>query len=150
MAFCKNCAQSIDSNAAVCMSCGFAAGTGQNFCSNCGKETTEGAAICTSCGFAIQGGPVKPPDGQEQKSKMTAGLLGIFLGGFGVHNFYLGRMLFAIIQASIGGVGILLICCTGGISVILTVGSGIWGLIEGIMILTGSIDKDGNGNPLKE
>ena len=28
--------------------------------------------------------------------------------------------------------------------------SAIWGLIEGIMILTGSIDKDANGNTLSE
>ena len=28
--------------------------------------------------------------------------------------------------------------------------SGIWGLIEGIMILTGSINTDANGVPLKE
>lgn len=29
-------------------------------------------------------------DPNMQKSKMAAGLLGIFLGSFGVHNFYLG------------------------------------------------------------
>ena len=28
--------------------------------------------------------------------------------------------------------------------------SSIWGLIEGILILTGSINVDGNGNPLGE
>ena len=28
--------------------------------------------------------------------------------------------------------------------------SEVWGLIEGIMILTGSINTDANGNPLKD
>ena len=34
--------------------------------------------------------PAYPPVGTPLKSKMAAGLLGIFLGAFGVHNFYLG------------------------------------------------------------
>ena len=35
---------------------------------------------------------------EEKKSKIGAGLLGIFLGGFGVHNFYLGYKDKAIAQ----------------------------------------------------
>lgn len=69
------------------------------------------------------------------KSKMAAGLLGIFLGGWGIHNFYLGFTKKAIIQ-------IIVSICTCGIG-------GIWGLVEGIMILTGSISEDANGNPLE-
>lgn len=66
---------------------------------------------------------------------MTAGLLGIFLGGLGIHNFYLGYTGKAIAQ-------IVLSLCFGA--------GAIWGLIEGIMILTGTINKDANGVPLKE
>lgn len=66
---------------------------------------------------------------------MTAGLLGIFLGGLGIHNFYLGYTGKAIAQIALS----------------LSFGAGaIWGLIEGIMILTGTINKDANGVPLKE
>ncbi len=68
------------------------------------------------------------------KSKMAAGLLGIFLGGWGIHNFYLGFTKKAIIQ-------IIVSICTCGLG-------GIWGLIEGIMILCGKINTDANGNPL--
>ena len=64
---------------------------------------------------------------------MTAGLLGIFLGGLGIHNFYLGYT---------GKAQIALSLCFGA--------GAIWGLIEGIMILTGTINKDANGVPLKE
>jgi TM2 domain-containing membrane protein YozV len=67
---------------------------------------------------------------------MAAGLLGIFLGGFGVHRFYLGYV----------GIGIIQIIVT-----LLTCGLGsIWGFIDGILILTGTINQDAQGQPLKE
>lgn len=66
---------------------------------------------------------------------MAAGLLGIFLGGWGIHNFYLGFTKKAIIQ-------IIVTVCTCGIG-------SIWGLVEGIMILCGSISEDADGNPLE-
>ncbi len=75
-----------------------------------------------------------------QKSKLAAGLLGIFLGSLGVHNFYLGYTGKAIAQLLIS----LLTCGFGAVA------SGIWGLVEGILILTGSITKDAKGIPLKD
>ncbi len=131
--FCKNCGNQIDANAAICVKCGFAKGTGNNYCSNCGAQVTPGAVVCMNCGFSLTNSPVVNP--AEQKSKLTAGLLGIFLGGFGVHNFSLGYTGKAIAQ-------IVLSFCFG-------IGA-IWGLIEGIMILTGSINKDAKGVPLKD
>ena len=83
------------------------------------------------------------PPPYEQKSKMAAGLLGIFLGYLGIHNFYLGYTNKAIIQLLLGTLGGLL-CGVG------TVAAGIWGFVEGIMILTGSISVDGHGVPMKE
>lgn len=54
------------------------------------------------------------------KNKVAAGVLGIVLGGFGVHKFYLGQV----------GRGILyLVFCWTGIPAIV-------GLVEGIIILT--------------
>ncbi|HTN74586.1 MAG TPA: NINE protein [Pirellulaceae bacterium] len=70
------------------------------------------------------------------KSKMVAALLGIFLGAWGVHNFYLGFTQKAIIQIVVT----ICTCFTGGI----------WGFVEGIMILTGSINRDSDGNRLKD
>ncbi len=76
----------------------------------------------------------QPPYGQ-QKSKIAAGLLGIFLGGFGVHNFYLGFTTRAIIQIVVS-----LVTCG--------IGSW-WGVIEGILILCGRYTTvDANGVPL--
>lgn len=131
--FCKNCGKEIDANAAICVNCGFAKGTGEKFCANCGSEVDPAATVCLNCGHAIE---VKPNvDPALQKSKLVAGLLGIFLGGLGVHNFYLGFTGKAIAQ-------IVLSFCFG-------IG-GIWGLIEGILILVGKMDKDAKGIPLKD
>lgn len=77
-------------------------------------------------------------NGAKPKSKIAAGLLGIFLGAFGVHNFYLGYTGKALAQLLIS-----LLSCG-----FLAFASSIWGLIEGIMILTGSIDTDAQGNKL--
>lgn len=128
---CRNCGNQMDPQAVVCVKCGVPAGQGQNFCPNCGAATTPGAAVCTQCGVAL----AQPIPAGEQKSKLTAGLLGIFLGGLGIHNFYLGYT----------GKGIAQIC----LSLCFGIGA-IWGLIEGIMILTGSINKDAKGIPLKD
>jgi len=127
--FCKNCANQLDDVAAVCVKCGAPKGQGVSFCPNCAAPTAPGAAVCVNCGVAL----TQPVVG-TQKSKMVAGLLGIFLGSFGVHNFYLGFTKKGILQ-------IVLTVVTCGIA-------GIWGFVEGILILTGSINKDSNGVPL--
>ena len=54
----------------------------------------------------------------------------------------------AIIHLVVGIAGVLLWCV--GIGVFVTIGSSIWGLIEGILILTGHTKTDGKGNPLKD
>ncbi len=86
---------------------------------------------------AYVGGPYGYVD-PLAKSRMVAGILGILLGGFGVHRFYLGFT----------GIGVLQIVVT-----IVTCGIGaFWGLIEGIMILTNqpSFQRDATGRPLRE
>ncbi|MBR1899138.1 MAG: TM2 domain-containing protein [Oscillospiraceae bacterium] len=73
----------------------------------------------------------------EQKSKLAAGLLGIFLGGFGVHRFYLGYTKMGVIQ-----IIVTLVTCGAG---------SLWGFVEGILILCGTyITTDANGNPLSD
>ncbi len=129
--YCRNCGHQINDNAAVCLNCGVKAGVGDKFCPNCGKETMPNAQFCTGCGVALR---TIPPN-TAQKSRLIAGILGILLGGLGVHNFYLGFI----------GKGIAQIC----LSFCFGIGA-IWGLIEGILILVGSINCDANGIPLGE
>ncbi len=71
------------------------------------------------------------------KSKLIAGLLGIFVGGLGIHRFYLGYTTIGVIQIVV---------------TILTCGVGaIWGFIEGILYLVGTngYTTDSTGRPLK-
>ena len=69
----------------------------------------------------------------DQKSKVAAGLLGIFLGTLGVHNFYLGYTNKAIGQLVGTIVGFVLSIIVIGIFIVL--GIQIWALVEGILIL---------------
>jgi TM2 domain-containing membrane protein YozV len=54
-------------------------------CPYCKEIIADGAVKCKHCGSML----VSPVN---QKDKLVAGLLGIFLGGFGVHKFYLGKI----------------------------------------------------------
>jgi len=133
-------------------------------CPNCGGSVPPGMSRCGKCGSFIEqaapqvplqapsaplmtpaAGPAPAAPGAPAgvaKSKIAAGLLGIFLGGLGVHNFYLGKIGFAVTQLILTvAVG----WFTCGISAI---AASVWGLIEGILILTGTIDRDGDGRPL--
>ena len=135
--YCKNCGNAMDPNAAICVKCGCTKGVGTSFCPNCGQSVMPNASFCTSCGSALA---VAPAAGA--KSKLVAGLLGIFLGSLGIHNFYLGYTKKAVTQLLIGILGA---CIAIGPMV-----TGIWGLIEGIQILCGKITVDGNGMPLAD
>lgn len=116
--------------------CGVMAGTGVSYCPNCGARTDPNAVICTKCG--IQFSRFIGYD-DSQKSKIAAGIMGVLLGSLGVHNFYLGYTKKAIAQLLIS------VLTLGVFSFV----SAIWGFIEGILILTGSIRTDAYGIPLR-
>lgn len=144
MYYCKNCGEPYTTDEAVmCVKCGVSKGLGSNFCHFCGKPMAPQANVCLSCGVATSSAV-----SGEAKSKIAAGLFGIFFGCFGVHNFYLGFTSKAVTQLVLSLVGMLLSCI--GIGVFLVLGIEIWGIVEGIMILAGSINKDAKGIPLKE
>lgn len=133
--YCKNCGNEINENAAICVKCGVKVGAGNNYCQNCGQTTDPNAAVCTNCGFAIRNIKSNGFSGNPgEKTKLVAGLLGIFLGGLGIHNFYLGKTTRAVIQ-----IIVTLVTCGAG---------ALWGFIEGILILTGNINTDADGNLL--
>ncbi len=66
----------------------------------------------------------------SDKGFVPAVMLCLFLGAFGVHRFYVGKI----------GTGLLQLLTFGGL--------GIWTLVDLIMLVTGSF-KDKNGNPIK-
>lgn len=141
--YCKNCGHEVTPNSAVCLNCGVPVENGgASFCYNCGAQTMPGAVVCTNCGVSLNMN--NQPVYGKQKSKVVAGILGILLGSIGVHNFYLGNTGKAVAQLLLTLIGSLLTC---GIS---AVAAEIWGLVEGIQILTGSINTDADGVPLSE
>ena len=117
--------------AKFCQKCGTSLNSDDTFCSNCGAPVSEEAKT------VVSNNNTSSNNGQA-KSKIAAGLLGIFLGAFGIHNFYLGYT-----GKALGQLLMTVLSCG-----ILSFVSGIWGLIEGILILTGSINKDAQGNDL--
>jgi TM2 domain-containing membrane protein YozV len=125
---CRHCATPLPPYAAVCPTCGAPAGAGTSYCPVCAAATHPAAVVCLRCGAGL-----RPPG---TRSKLVAGLLGIFVGAFGVHRFYLGYTQLGVIQ-------IVVTIVTCGIG-------GLWGFIEGILILTGNIDRDADGMPLTD
>lgn len=153
--FCKNCGAQLNENAAFCINCGITVGCGNAYCSNCGSVVMPNAVVCLKCGAALgmQENAAAGVLSGVQKSRVAAGLLGIFLGGFGAHNFYLGYTGKATAQVLMSTLGIILpivSCGVLGILVVVAIASGVWGFVEGIMLLCGSIQFDGRGIPLKE
>ena len=145
MSYCRNCGKEVGDKAVVCVGCGTKLFKGKQFCQNCGSETGAMAETCIKCGVKL----AEEVPSETAKSKLTAGLLGIFLGGMGIHNFYLGNNTIGIIQVVLFVVGFLTIFLCG-IGFLLMVAVQIWGLVEGIMILTGNNVKDASGNLLRD
>ncbi|MFZ3558374.1 TM2 domain-containing protein [Streptomyces sp. BH055] len=72
----------------------------------------------------------------SDKTKLAAGLLGIFLGFFGAGRFYTGHTGIAVAQLIVS---------------IVTCGLGsVWGLIDGIMMLAGGNATDAQGRLLRD
>ena len=57
-----------------------------NYCFACGRPVDPRAEICPGCGIRQRG-----VGGGAPKSRTTAIVLALFLGGFGAHKFYLGQ-----------------------------------------------------------
>ena len=100
------------------------------YCQKCGKEIPAEASFCPACGAAVRPASMSPGYHAEKAvsphSRLAALLLCFFLGVFGVHRFYVGKI----------GTGVAMIFTAGGL--------GIWVLIDFIMIIVGGFtDIDG-------
>lgn len=90
------------------------------YCSSCGKLIKKEAEICPKCGVRQYNAThASTANVRNPKSKVTAGILALLLGGLGIHKFYLGSPV---------GIVYLLFCWTFIPSFI--------GFIEGIIYLT--------------
>jgi len=80
------------------------------------------------------------------RSRVVAGLLGVFLGGFGLHRMYLGAWRRGLTMLAITVVGGFF---TFGLAALVM---GVWGFAEGLLYLCarrGRFSRDARGRPLR-
>ncbi len=107
------------------------------FCSQCRADLEIGSQFCNKCGHkvgtisaVVREGTYPNNRSISQKSALTALLLCIFLGTFGIHRFYVGKI----------GTGILMLLTLGGV--------GIWVLVD-LIIIASCEFRDSEGKVLE-
>ena len=114
------------------------------YCTKCGAINDEAAPYCTTCQAAlspvntgyqpmqsVNPGPLTDWRALGGDKKILAGILGIVVGGLGIHKFILGYTT----------EGLIMLLCTVLTCGILGVAMSVVGIVEGIMYLTKS-DED--------
>lgn len=92
------------------------------FCSTCGNQIAASAAACPKCGAPN----IHLTKSSSKKDWLTTFLLCFFLGAFGIHRFYVGKI----------GTGIIQLITLGGL--------GIWTIIDFFVIVVGKF-RDAEG-----
>ncbi len=105
------------------------------YCSKCGAQCQVGDLFCKACGNAMAGqvgtaSVITSPSDISSKSAAAAFFLCCYLGYFGIHRFYTGKI----------GTGILMLLTFGGV--------GIWVLID-LVIIASAHFKDKQGRYLQ-
>ena len=94
----------------------------EEYCRGCGRVISKLAPACPFCGAPTDARPANVSD----KSRGAALLLCFFVGIFGIHRFYVGKV----------GTGLLQLFTLGGL--------GVWAFIDFILIAVGAFtDKKG-------
>ena len=121
--FCRNCGKELIGTPEFCLNCGAKPLAGNSFCHACGSQTNPQAEVCPKCGARLAKAIVEEI---SPKSRLATTLLAWFLGIFGAHRVYLGKI----------GTAIAMLFTLGGL--------GIWALIDFIFAVSGNMkDKEG-------
>ncbi len=146
---CPECGKEISDQAVACPNCGTPINkTEKKFCQHCGEQIDKDCVVCPKCGKQVGelssqdkgiiinnnnnatsaamvygGGLMVSP-----KSRLVTLLLCLFLGVFGAHRFYTGKIITGILMIPL---------------MLIYIGE-IWLLIDFILILAGAFtDKNG-------
>lgn len=125
--YCKNCGNQIADTEEVCPHCGEPCPKEEKptkFCQHCGKVIDKECVVCPYCGKQVEALKQEQPNivinntntnantatvvqqGKE-KNKWVAFLLCLFLGIFGAHKFYEGKVGMGILYLFTGGLFII-------------------------------------------
>jgi TM2 domain-containing membrane protein YozV len=150
--YCKKCGKELQEGSKFCAACGQEVSTGIH-CTSCNAELDDNTAFCKYCGTQTH---VEKNREEERysfnqnataivgsKSKVLSIVLALFLGCFGVHNFYLGYTTRGIAQLV---ASIISLFFTGGFGNLII---GIWVLVEVVLIATDKVETAANGAPIK-
>ncbi len=136
--FCPQCYHELNDSDQFCYYCGAKIELPIQHCPNCGHEIHKQDHNCSHCGYQL---PLQRTKVVYPKRKIVAIILGLILGGLGIHNFYLGYSSKGFFQIVLFFVGLL----TFGATTFLAI---IWGLIDVCALLLGIINRDGDDHLL--
>lgn len=113
------------------------------FCHHCGKMIAKAASVCPKCGVDqawVVTNHVRTESEQHDSRKLTASLLAIFLGVFGMHWFYLGNQKLGVIY---------LLCTIPGLLLVFpTLFIGVLAMVDGIRLMSMSTPEFNERYPL--
>jgi TM2 domain-containing membrane protein YozV len=117
------------------------------YCKECGEKVNNmhNQEVCLNCGVTLNesnniSDKIKSYNGEGNNKKIVAGLLAIFLGGIGIHRFYLGYKEIGLVQLGLFLIGYILFWPA-------TLLSSIWVLIDAVQVFTGKL-YNANGEVL--
>jgi TM2 domain-containing membrane protein YozV len=143
--FCKNCGKELTGTPEICPNCGAKPLLGTSFCQGCGAAITPLTEICMKCGTRV----AKEEElAISPKSRLATTLLAVFLGAYGAHRFYLGKIGSAVGMLILGIAGSLT-WWVFGIGFVPLIIVGIWAFIDFIYAVTGRM-KDKQGRLIKK
>ena len=142
--FCMNCGKELVDIPRICPSCGAKPPAGSSFCNACGAPTDPLTEICVKCGLRLGKAEARVI---SQSSRLVATLLCLFLGQFGVHRFYVGRLGSAVGMLVLGILGWSTLWIFG-LGLIFLIPVWIWALIDFIFMVSGDM-RDHEGKAIK-
>ena len=120
--YCTNCGKPVNPKAIACTYCGASPTFSKNYCRTCGTIRRPEQIVCLKCGCSFAQAGSGFGETGSPKSRITAALLALLLGGIGIQKFYMGSWGWGIIFVVVG-------LLTWGVV------TGIASLVDGIMWL---------------